>query len=99
MHVKGRKLNTIIAFDVGERKPNFGVLFSIAGVLCTVIGRQLTKNLKQRSQQSSDDDFVELLEMQEAGSYYELSSTMVKFHAPTQNILVYAGDRWRESTI
>ena len=25
----------------------------------------------------------------EAGSYYQLASTMVKLHAPTQNVLVY----------
>ena len=28
----------------------------------------------------------------EAGSYYELASTMVKLHAPSQNILVYGAD-------
>lgn len=28
----------------------------------------------------------------EPGSYYELSSTMVKLHAPTQNVLVYGTD-------
>ena len=28
----------------------------------------------------------------EAGSYYELASTMVKLHAPTQNVLVYGTD-------
>jgi len=29
---------------------------------------------------------------EEAGSYYELASTMVKLHAPTQNVLVYGTD-------
>lgn len=29
----------------------------------------------------------------EAASYYELASTMVKPHAPTQNVLVYGTDR------
>ena len=31
----------IFAFDEGERKPNFALWFSIAGVLCTVIGRKI----------------------------------------------------------
>lgn len=42
----------------------------------------------------------------EAGSYYELASTMVKLHAPTQNVLVYGTDGeklsrwlWKASTI
>ena len=30
-----------IAFDEGERKPNFALWFLIAGVLCTVIGRKI----------------------------------------------------------
>ena len=35
----------VIAFDEGERKHNFGLWFSIAGVLCTVIGRKIPHSL------------------------------------------------------
>ena len=31
----------VVALDEGERKPNFGLWFLIAGVLCTVIGRKI----------------------------------------------------------
>ena len=36
----------LIAFDEGERKPNIGLWFSIAGVLYTVIDRKIPHSFK-----------------------------------------------------